>query len=189
MYFGDRQGYGAGGVCKEKYKDCILFYRLGDFYEMFFDDAILVSRELSPLYAKFHGKFPKLKGTFGYRLFEVIRTFWLMSAIRVLDVYRDVPLTFKQVGTVFTNLKLSSLWSGSFLKLGITAGDWCVAGVGCLAMLVCSLLGRTEPVRDRLAKRSPHIAWAGCVALVLLMVIFGVYGIGFDATQFIYNQF
>lgn len=31
---------------KEKYKDTILFYRLGDFYEMFFDDAILVSREL-----------------------------------------------------------------------------------------------------------------------------------------------
>ena len=31
---------------KEKYKDCILFYRLGDFYEMFFDDAINVSKEL-----------------------------------------------------------------------------------------------------------------------------------------------
>lgn len=31
---------------KEEYKDCILFYRLGDFYEMFFDDAILVAREL-----------------------------------------------------------------------------------------------------------------------------------------------
>ena len=31
---------------KEQYNDCILFYRLGDFYEMFFDDAILVSREL-----------------------------------------------------------------------------------------------------------------------------------------------
>ena len=31
---------------KEKYKDCILFYRLGDFYEMFFDDAITASREL-----------------------------------------------------------------------------------------------------------------------------------------------
>ncbi|MBR2441883.1 MAG: DNA mismatch repair protein MutS, partial [Clostridia bacterium] len=28
---------------KEKYKDCVLFYRLGDFYEMFFDDAIKVS--------------------------------------------------------------------------------------------------------------------------------------------------
>ena len=31
---------------KEEYKDCILFYRLGDFYEMFFDDALLVSKEL-----------------------------------------------------------------------------------------------------------------------------------------------
>lgn len=31
---------------KEQYKDCILFYRLGDFYEMFFEDAINVSREL-----------------------------------------------------------------------------------------------------------------------------------------------
>ena len=31
---------------KEEYKDCILFYRLGDFYEMFFDDAINVSKEL-----------------------------------------------------------------------------------------------------------------------------------------------
>ena len=31
---------------KNKYKDFLLFYRLGDFYEMFFDDAILASREL-----------------------------------------------------------------------------------------------------------------------------------------------
>ncbi|MBR6512059.1 MAG: DNA mismatch repair protein MutS, partial [Clostridia bacterium] len=31
---------------KEQYKNEILFYRLGDFYEMFFDDAVTVSREL-----------------------------------------------------------------------------------------------------------------------------------------------
>ena len=31
---------------KEEYPDCILFYRLGDFYEMFFDDAITASKEL-----------------------------------------------------------------------------------------------------------------------------------------------
>ncbi|MBQ9773927.1 MAG: DNA mismatch repair protein MutS [Clostridia bacterium] len=31
---------------KNQYKDCLLFYRLGDFYEMFFDDAVLASREL-----------------------------------------------------------------------------------------------------------------------------------------------
>ena len=31
---------------KDKYKDCVLFYRMGDFYEMFYDDAILASKEL-----------------------------------------------------------------------------------------------------------------------------------------------
>ena len=31
---------------KEKYEDCILFFRLGDFYEMFFDDAKTASAEL-----------------------------------------------------------------------------------------------------------------------------------------------
>ena len=30
---------------KKQYEDCILFFRLGDFYEMFFDDAMIVSKE------------------------------------------------------------------------------------------------------------------------------------------------
>ncbi|MGI6169343.1 MAG: DNA mismatch repair protein MutS, partial [Christensenellales bacterium] len=33
-------------LMKEEHKGCLLFYRLGDFYEMFFEDALLVSREL-----------------------------------------------------------------------------------------------------------------------------------------------
>ena len=31
---------------KESYQDCILFFRLGDFYEMFYEDAKTASREL-----------------------------------------------------------------------------------------------------------------------------------------------
>ena len=31
---------------KESYRDAILFYRMGDFYEMFFEDAVVASREL-----------------------------------------------------------------------------------------------------------------------------------------------
>ncbi len=33
-------------LTKQEYKDCILFYRLGDFYEMFFEDAVIASKEL-----------------------------------------------------------------------------------------------------------------------------------------------
>ena len=31
---------------KNEYKDCILFYRLGDFYEMFFEDALIASKRI-----------------------------------------------------------------------------------------------------------------------------------------------
>ena len=36
---------------KDKYPDTIIFYRLGDFYEMFFEDAINVSRDLFDVWA------------------------------------------------------------------------------------------------------------------------------------------
>ncbi len=48
-------------VIKEQYKDCLLFYRMGDFYEMFGDDALIASRELEiVLTAKAAGKDVKL---------------------------------------------------------------------------------------------------------------------------------
>ena len=151
--------------------------------------VIIVSQELEPLYAKFHARFPQLDGSRGWDLVQILRTFWLMGAIRVLDVYRDVPLTFRQLASIVADFRPQVLWDGSFLELGIGSGDWLVAAAGTGAMLVCSLLGRRRPVRERLLDHSPHLAWAGCTALVLFTLIFGVYGIGFDATQFIYNQF
>ncbi len=48
---------------KNEYKDCILFYRLGDFYEMFFDDAVVASKELE---LTSHRKRLRTKGTCTY---------------------------------------------------------------------------------------------------------------------------
>lgn len=151
--------------------------------------VIIISEECEPLYARFHARFPRLKCSRGWDLVQVLRTFWLMGAIRVLDVYRDVPLTFRQLGSVVAGFRPQVLWDGSFLELGISLGDWLVAAVGALSLLACSLLGRREPVRERLLRHSPHLAWGGCLLLILCILIFGVYGIGFDASQFIYNQF
>lgn len=45
---------------------------------------ILISKELEPLYAKFHKKFPKAKENKGFIAFTVFRTFWLMCVSFVL---------------------------------------------------------------------------------------------------------
>lgn len=150
---------------------------------------ILVSQELTPLYKRFHERFPALQPTFGYRLFQVGRTFLLMSAVRVLDCYRDVPVTFRAVGSIFTDFDPSILWNGSLLALGASGSDWAVALCGIAIMIAVSLLSRAESLRAQLSRRSLALRWVLFGALFLAIVIFGAYGVGYDANQFIYNQF
>lgn len=151
--------------------------------------VLIVSQELEPFYAWFHQRFPRVGKTFWYRLFQVVRTFCLMSAIRILDCYRDVPLTFHQVGTIFTQGDWGILVDGSLLQLGLTAADWAVLGVGVLAMLSVSLIGRSGSVREKLAARPLALRYALYWVLLVSILVFGAYGIGYDASQFIYNQF
>ena len=67
---------------KENYKDCILFYRLGDFYEMFFDDAILVSKELELLC--------NMDGIDGAAIYDYASTFQPESSVsEILSSERD----------------------------------------------------------------------------------------------------
>ena len=75
------------------------------------------------------------------------------------------------------------------LALGASGADWLAAGVGALLMLGVSLLQRRGGVRERLAERPLALRWAVFGALLLAVVVFGAYGVGFDANQFIYNQF
>ena len=56
-------------------------------------------------------------------------------------------------------------------------------------MLGVSLVQRRGGVRARLAERSLALRWAVFGALLLAVAVFGAYGVGFDANQFIYNQF
>lgn len=151
--------------------------------------VIIISQECEPLYNKFHSKFPKLKESFRYGIFEMLRTFILMSMIRVLDVYRNVTLTFKQIGSIVTNFNPWIILDGSFLNLGIKTYDWIIVAIGIIVMTICSILGTTKSVRDRLAECNQNIAWCGSMVLIVLIIIFGVYGFGYDSTQFIYNQF
>ena len=149
---------------------------------------ILISQELQPLYDKFHGKFPRLSTSPAYSIFMMTRTFWLMGAIRVLDCYRDVTLTFKMVGSIFVTPNWNAIFDGSVLSLGIGVADYILIGVACLAMIAVSAIGEKKDIRKHLSQHTFQ-ACATIVVLLITIIVFGAYGIGYDANQFIYNQF
>ncbi len=150
--------------------------------------VILISQECIPLYRRFHKKF-SVEGKMWYKVLCIVRTIFLMSALRMFDCYSDVTVTLKQFTSLFTTWNINILWDGSLQALGLTVTDYVIIIVGVMVMFMVSLLQRKEAVRVRI-RRLPYVArvvlWLGLFVVVLLM---GAYGQGYYASEFIYNRF
>lgn len=151
--------------------------------------VILVSQELEPLYRRFREKFPRLCASVPYHAFCAIRTFLLMGLIRSLDCYRDVPLTFRLWGSMFTNLaSYADLWNGKLLSLGLGIPEFVLLAVSVLLIALVSSAGKTERLSERLPKR-PALLCMSVAILIVAIAVFGAYGLGYDASGFIYKQY
>ena len=148
--------------------------------------VIVISEELSPLYAKFHKRFPFGK-TLGYRAFQVFRTFWLMSLIRTLDVYANVRLTFRMYASILTDFGWARVVSQGLDAFGIGLSECVAAGVAVIIMIAAGYMRHNKKIES--SARWPMIRVALIAALAFAVLIFGVYGFGYDSNQFIYNQF
>ncbi len=151
--------------------------------------VILLSEELKPLYARFHVRFPKLTESTFYRGFTVIRTVLLLSSLRILDCYDSVGKAFSAFFSMFTTWNWGAVVNGGIQSLGLSCTDYAIAFLGVLAMFTLSMVQRKGAIRKRIMKRGT--VFSVCVLLVLIgtILIFGRYGFGFDASQFIYNRF
>ncbi len=148
----------------------------------------MISQELEPLYRKFH-EHVHVEGRLGFRIFRIVRTVLLMSCLRTFDCYRDVPLTFRMFGTMFTAGNWNILWDGSLLGLGLQLTDYVVLFMGTLLIFAVSMLQRNGSVREKIGAKPYPVRFAIWYGLFLIVLLTGVYGIGYDASQFIYNQF
>jgi len=151
--------------------------------------VIMISQELEPLYRKFHKFFPKAYKSFGFKVFRVGRTILLMSSLRMFDCYRNVPLTFQMFGSMFTTWNWNVLWNGKLLELGLAGKDYIILFLGTLLMTGVSLLQRSGSVREKIRSKALPVRVAVWYGLFLMVLLFGAYGVGYDASQFIYNQF
>ncbi len=152
--------------------------------------VILTSRELEPLYAKFRKGTPRLADSAFWGGFACVRTFFLMGAIRILDCYRDVPVTARAFGSMFTDF---ASWGDLFAgrvpeRLGLSVASCVMVALATVLIFFVSRAGKTAPVADRLATR-PVLWTAAAAGLVLAVLVFGSWGIGFDAGAFIYGIF
>lgn len=151
--------------------------------------VIMISQEMEPLYRRFHEKF-HLKEKRGYGVFEILRTIFVMSSLRMFDCYRDVPLTFKMFGNMFTNFNIRSLTGEVFLGLGLGVADYVLIFLCLLVLITVSVIQeKCGSVREIIFSGWSPAKYLVFGILVIVVMVFGAYGIGYDQSQFIYNQF
>ena len=92
-------------------------------------------------------------------------------------------------GTLFTKWNFGEVFSGALLQLGLKKADYFVLLLGVVAMIAFSLLQRGGSLREKLSARPVLVRYAVYVVLLIAVITFGAYGIGYDSNQFIYNQF
>ena len=150
--------------------------------------VILVSQELEPLYRRFRNKFPRLVASYPYHCFEATRTFLLMGLIRSLDCYRNVGVTFAKWLSMFTTFNWGEVFGRGVQKLGLKALDYIIIAVAVVIVFAVSKLSQKRDLREELVGKTA-LSWTLAGAMLVIVLLFGAYGMGYDASQFIYNQF
>jgi len=151
--------------------------------------VIMISQEFEPLYNRFHNRFPRVEEQTAFKLFQIIRTILIMNMIRSFNYYRDVPLTFRMWGTMVTERNWRIVFDGSLLGLGLSMADYVILLLGVVLLVWVSLKQRNGAVREYISAKPYWVKFVIWYGLFLSVLIFGAYGIGYDASQFIYNQF
>lgn len=121
-----------------------------------------------------------------YKLLNRLGTFLLITLLWSFFVWPDTMTAVRMVASVFTTFNYGTFFA-AVGKLGLTVGDWIVLAVA-TAMLWLYDWKRCA-IWDRVHGFAPAVRTAVICALGLLVLVFGMYGIGFNATEFIYSRF
>ena len=157
-----------------------------------FYQALFVSTAtlLEPFYARMRKGLHVRETSAGFQAFRVLRTFLIIMVGRVLSRAGSLGDALAMLGAGVSAWNPQVLWDGSFLAFGVTVAEWVVLAVAVAAwMAVDALNERGVVVRERLEARALPLRWAAYILGAMIVLIFGVYGPGFDAASFIYGGF
>ena len=128
------------------------------------------------------GKFITTKNKY----LNITVTFLIVSFLWSFFIWPTTLESLQMIGSVFTTFNYSELFN-NILNLGLNLANYIVLIISVILLIIYDL--KREKINSKLKSlKTEHklILFAGLVWVVL---IFGMYGIGFNASEFIYNKF
>lgn len=124
-----------------------------------------------------------------FRIFQNVRTFLLFCGGRVFNVAGSIAGLKLLVKQTFAEHRLWTLFDGSLYTHGLDEKDFRVAIMGLIMMWGVAMLHQKGRIRETLAKQPLVFRWIIYLGGICLVLVFGMYGTGYDAKSFLYGGF
>ncbi|MCL1832542.1 MAG: MBOAT family protein [Oscillospiraceae bacterium] len=152
--------------------------------------VIVLSLELEPLYKRFGKALPRLTQSKFWLCLQIVRTFWLMNFIRAFDLHRDVRTTLSLQLSVFTDFRWAKFMNEGVSKLGVSPTEYGVIAAAIALLFIASYIkNKTGGVREWLSAKPMPLRFTVYGVILFGTLIFGAYGLGFNANGFMYTVF
>lgn len=129
-----------------------------------------------------YGKILKTK----WKPLNIIITFLLVSILWSFFIWPDTLTSIQMIGSIFTNFNYVEMFS-NFLNLGLNLANIIVLIISVIALIIFDIKKEKIITKIKNYKLEGKLAIIGTLALIVL--VFGIYGIGFNVSEFIYSKF
>ena len=143
---------------------------------------------LEPVFIKINKKIGIKNDVFSYKLYQCLRTYCLFSFAMIFFRASSITNAFEIIKNMFI-WNPWILFDGSLYYAGLDAPDFKVLIIAIFVLLIVEIVGQSGSVREKLFNQNIIFRWTIIYMLIFFVVIFGCYGVGYDATQFIYGKF
>ncbi len=125
-----------------------------------------------------------------WRIFRMLRTFVCMCTSWVFVRAEGVCDGINMLSNVKNNFTFAPLFDGSIYQLGLTWKDFNVIYFGIFTLLVVGIAHeRGVRIRSELSKQNMFAQWIVMLVALFVVLILGIYGPSYVATDFIYKNF
>lgn len=152
---------------------------------------IMISILLKPVFDWVLAKLRINAQSFAYGIFQMFRTFLVVLVGYVFDVAPNFAEAMNTFKLAFVDQSFSVGWS-QISELGLDKFDYAIIIFGLIVVFVASVIQErhsSTTIREMLDKKSFALRGFVIFAGVMLVLVFGIYGPGYDPAAFVYMQF
>lgn len=151
----------------------------------------IIEKEVSPVIDKLNNKYHTKIDSFGYKIFKVMFTFFLVDLAWIFFRADSIHQAVHYIQRMFLYRDWWSFFDLSIYDLGLNIQEMNILLIGVIILILVDLLRykKQMTLEKFLGKQWIVYRWAVLLFLLFFCLVFGCYGPGFNSEQFIYFQF